>query len=121
MASVKDFARDTFHDADGWEIPKEKMLMFELADGGRVAVRGSGTEPKIKYYLFARREPPVGRKFTGEELAAIKPEVAALLEQTWTWLQEDAKGRCKPPGKLPGCGSVLLQRRGYPAVIRHRS
>ena len=93
VAGVKDFAKDTFHDADGSEIPKEKMLMFDLADGGRVAVRGSGTEPKIKYYLFARQEPAKGQKFSVEELAAIKPKVVALLDETWTWLQEDAKGR----------------------------
>ncbi len=93
VASVKDFAKDTFHDADGQEIPKEKMLMFELADGGRVAVRGSGTEPKIKYYLFARQQPEAGREFTREELAGIKPAVAQRLDETWTWLQEDAKGR----------------------------
>ena len=93
VAGVKDFSRETFCDADGSEIPKEKMLMFELADGGRVAVRGSGTEPKIKYYLFARQEPPKGQKFGAAELAGIKPKVAALLEETWTWLQEDAKGR----------------------------
>ena len=93
VAGVKDFSRDTFHDADGQEIPKEKMLMFDLADGGRVAVRGSGTEPKIKYYLFARQEPAAGQQLTVEELAAIKPAVAALLDRTWTWLQEDAEGR----------------------------
>ena len=49
--------------------------MFELADGGKVAVRGSGTEPKIKYYLFAaasRRRASRSR----EELAEIKPAVA---------------------------------------------
>ncbi len=93
VAGIKDFSKDTFHDADGTEIPKEKMLMFDLADGGRVAVRGSGTEPKIKYYLFARQEPEKGRKFTGAELAEIKPKVSAGLEETWTWLQEDAKSR----------------------------
>ena len=93
VVGVKDFSKDTIHDADGTEIPKEKMLMFDLADGGRVAVRGSGTEPKIKYYLFARREPAAGQRFTAAELAEIKPGVAALLEATWTWLQEDARGR----------------------------
>ena len=93
VASVKDFSKDTFHDADGTEIPKEKMLMFELADGGRVAVRGSGTEPKIKYYMFARQEPEKGRQFIGAELAEIKPQVAKQLEETWAWLQEDAKAR----------------------------
>ena len=36
------------------------MLIFELADRTRIAVRGSGTEPKIKYYLFAQRRPDAG-------------------------------------------------------------
>ncbi len=93
VAATKDFSKDTFHDADGSEIPKEKMLMFELADGGRVAVRGSGTEPKIKYYLFARQSPEAGKEFTREELAAIKPAVAKKLHDTWAWLQQDAQGR----------------------------
>ena len=93
VSGVKDFSKDTFHDADGQEIPREKMLMFELADGGRVAVRGSGTEPKIKYYLFAQQQPAAGKEFTREELAGIKPAVAKKLDDTWAWLQEDAKGR----------------------------
>lgn len=93
VTATKDFSRDTFHDADGQPIPKEKMLMFELADGGRVAVRGSGTEPKIKYYLFARQQPEAGREFTREELGGIKPAVARRLDDTWAWLQEDARAR----------------------------
>ena len=93
VSGAKDFAKETFHDADGQEIPKEKMLIFELADGGRVAVRGSGTEPKIKYYLFARQQPGAGKEFTREELAGIKPAVVKQLDDTWAWLQEDARGR----------------------------
>ena len=93
VRGVKDFSRETFHDADGQEIPKEKMLMFELADGGRIAVRGSGTEPKIKYYLFARRQPEGAEPFTPQELAEIKPAVARALDETWAWLQTDAQGR----------------------------
>ncbi len=93
VSGVKNFETETFHDADGLEIPKEKMLMFELADGGRVAVRGSGTEPKIKYYLFANRQPDAGKPFTAAELAEIKPAVAKQLDDTWEWLQQDAQGR----------------------------
>jgi phosphoglucomutase len=93
VAGVKDFSRETFYDADGSEIPKEKMLMFELADGGKVAVRGSGTEPKIKYYLFANRQPEAGKPFTETELAEIKPAVTRTLDETWDWLQKDAAGR----------------------------
>ncbi|HEY2614066.1 MAG TPA: phospho-sugar mutase, partial [Chthoniobacterales bacterium] len=58
---VKNFETETFRDVEGDEIPKEKMLIFELADQTRVAIRGSGTEPKIKYYLFAQREPTTGQ------------------------------------------------------------
>ena len=93
VAGVKNFAKDTFHDADGLEIPKEKMLMFEMTDGGRVAVRGSGTEPKIKYYMFANRQPEAGKPFTASELSEIKLAVAKVLDETWAWLQQDAQGR----------------------------
>ena len=46
-----DFEKDTIRDVEGDMIPKEKMSIFELADKTRIAVRGSGTEPKIKYYF----------------------------------------------------------------------
>ena len=93
VSATKDFSKETFHDADGQEIPKEKMLMFHLADGGRVAVRGSGTEPKIKYYLFAQQQPAAGKEFTHAELAGIKPAIIKQLDDTWAWLQQNANGR----------------------------
>ena len=55
---MKNFETETSSDVEGDEIPKEKMLIFELEDKTRIAVRGSGTEPKIKYYLFAQRRRP---------------------------------------------------------------
>jgi phosphoglucomutase len=89
---VKNFETETFRDVEGDEIPKEKMLIFELADQTRVAIRGSGTEPKIKYYLFAQREPTTGQ-FTKAELAEIKTGTSLHLEQLWQWLQKDAAAR----------------------------
>ena len=89
ITSIRNFETDTIRDVEGDEIPKEKMLIFELADQTRVAVRGSGTEPKIKYYLFAQRRPE-GAHFARAE--AIKPQV----EQTGgalAWLQADARER----------------------------
>jgi phosphoglucomutase len=92
VAHVKNFEAETYRDVEGDEIPKEKMLIFELKDRTRIAVRGSGTEPKIKYYLFAQRRP--GRsKFSAEELAPIKQEVNSHLERLWKWIREDAATR----------------------------
>jgi phosphoglucomutase len=92
VTRVKNFETETFRDVEGDEIPKEKMLIFELEDQTRIAVRGSGTEPKIKYYLFAQRCPD-GSKFTAQELAAIKAKVGARLKEFWQWLREDATAR----------------------------
>jgi phosphoglucomutase len=89
---VKNFETETFHDVEGDAIPKEKMLIFELEDRTRIAVRGSGTEPKIKYYLFGQRRP-TDYKFTAAELAIIKEKVGARLRELWEWLREDATGR----------------------------
>jgi phosphoglucomutase len=93
VVAVKNFEKETFRDVEGDVIPKEKMLIFELADRTRIAVRGSGTEPKIKYYLFAERRPAAGQQLSAAELATIKSEVAQHLERLWSWLQEDASAR----------------------------
>ncbi len=92
VASVKNFEQETFRDVEGDVIPKEKMLLFELEDRTRIAIRGSGTEPKIKYYLFAQKRPTSGR-LSKEELAQSKTVVAKHLERLWSWLQEDAAAR----------------------------
>ena len=92
VTSVKNFETETIRDIEGDEIPKEKMSIFELEDRTRIAVRGSGTEPKIKYYLFAQRRPENG-KFDSAEVNQIKVEVEEKLEQLWDWLQKDAQSR----------------------------
>ena len=89
----RNFATEDIYDVEGDLIPKEAMLIMELADGRRVAVRPSGTEPKIKFYLFARREPEAGTRFSREELAAIKADVRASLDRLWTELQADVERR----------------------------
>src|SRR5437762_3736112 len=92
VTSVRNFETETIRDIEGDEIPKEKMSIFELEDKTRIAVRGSGTEPKIKYYLFAQRRPK-GRKFDSLQLERIKSEVEEKLERLWDWLQKDAQSR----------------------------
>jgi phosphoglucomutase len=92
VTSVRNFETETIHDVEGDEIPKEKMSIFELEDRTRIAVRGSGTEPKIKYYLFVQRRPEKG-KFDSSELERIKTEVEEKLDRLWDWLRNDAQSR----------------------------
>jgi phosphoglucomutase len=89
LVHVKNFEMDSYRDIEGDEIPKEKMLIFEFGDHTKIAVRASGTEPKIKYYLFAQRRPERA-KFTVAELATIKRDVSEHLKRVWDWLREDA-------------------------------
>lgn len=86
VTGLDDFGVQEFHDADGKKIPKEILLIFHLADGSRVAVRGSGTEPKIKFYFFTRADAK-------GDLAAIKAERRAFLDAWWDEVQADVKKR----------------------------
>jgi phosphoglucomutase len=92
VTSIRNFEIDKIEDAEGDQIPEEKMLTFELQDGTRIAVRPSGTEPKIKYYLFAHRRPEKG-KFDSVKLNQIKTDVTEKLDRLWDWLQKDAQSR----------------------------
>src|SRR5207253_7029762 len=92
VAKITDFEKETLRDVEGDEIPKEKMSVFELEDHTRIAVRASGTEPKIKYYLFAERRPTNG-KFDPNQLDHARIEVGRWLEKLWDWLQADAQER----------------------------
>jgi phosphoglucomutase len=85
---VQDFSGGGIRDAEGDLLPKEKMTIFELADARRIAVRPSGTEPKIKFYLFGKK-PEV----TLDSLSQVKADLAAALDSLWEWLQDDAKNR----------------------------
>jgi phosphoglucomutase len=93
VAALRNYAVQDIHDIEGDLLPKEKMLVIELVDGRRVAIRPSGTEPKIKFYMFARRDPAPGVPFTVAELAGIKSAVGASLEALWIWIQADVAAR----------------------------
>ena len=90
VVGVQDYEKGSHRDADGKEIPKERMLMFDLGEGFRVAVRASGTEPKMKIYFFGKRK--VGAK---EDLAKAKKELAGELEKLWEWTRQDAVRRAQ--------------------------
>ncbi|MGB0292907.1 MAG: phospho-sugar mutase [Luteolibacter sp.] len=86
VLKVQNFAKDDMYDQEGDLLPKEKMLFVDLEDGRRFAVRPSGTEPKIKFYLF-------GKSPAGDDLVVTKQAVLAGLESMWAWLEKDAAGR----------------------------
>ena len=86
VAGVRDFSTGAMIDAEGDPVPAEKLLFFDLEDGRSFAVRPSGTEPKIKYYLFAHSE-------AGADLSAAKPAVQAGLDSLWSALEQDARAR----------------------------
>jgi phosphoglucomutase len=90
VVGVIDFEKGCHRDVEGQEIPKERMLMFDLGEGFRVAVRASGTEPKMKCYFFGKRK--VGAT---EDLGRAKQELAGELNELWSWTQADAKKRAK--------------------------
>src|SRR6266853_1848042 len=92
VVNIKNFESDMIEDIEGDLVPKEKMSIFELDDGMRIAVRPSGTEPKIKYYLFAQRRPE-NAKFEAVQLGRIKAQVGEKLDRLWDWLQKDAESR----------------------------
>jgi phosphoglucomutase len=92
VVNMKNFEADMIEDVEGDLIPKEKLSIFELEDGTRIAIRPSGTEPKIKYYLFAQRRPENG-KFDSAQLSRIKAQVSEELNQLWDCLQKDAESR----------------------------
>lgn len=87
IMNVRDFSAGGLRDVEGDELPCEAMTLFE-AHGLRVAVRPSGTEPKIKFYLFAI-EPP------SSDLIEAKNRAKSRLEAAWRWLEQDAAVRLR--------------------------
>ena len=90
VVGVQDYEKGLHRDVDGKEIPKERMLMFDLGEGYRVAVRASGTEPKMKCYFFGKQ-----RVVVKEDLEKAKKDLAAELDRLWEWTKKDAVARSK--------------------------
>ncbi|MDR2377765.1 MAG: phospho-sugar mutase [Puniceicoccales bacterium] len=88
VTRLRDFATGALCDEEGEPIPPENFLFLSLAQGYRFAVRGSGTEPKLKFYLFGQKE------LTGEvTLAKAQAEVEKRLALLKSELQSDALRR----------------------------
>lgn len=84
---VKDFQEQTAWDlvknekAPMTEIPKSNVLIYYTEDGTKVAIRPSGTEPKIKFYFSVKgqinsiEEYPTQVKTLEEKMEEIKKDL----------------------------------------------
>ncbi|MEY4133108.1 MAG: Phosphoglucomutase, partial [Verrucomicrobiota bacterium] len=90
VVRVTDYERDKVLDAEGDRVPPEEFILAELADGRRIAVRASGTEPKVKFYSFTKAEVTDADDLPGARERARKSALALRA-----WLEADAKRRAK--------------------------
>jgi phosphoglucomutase len=88
VVDFKDFGRQTLFDADGKEIPKQDFYVLELENGYSYAVRGSGTEPKIKFYVFANEDV-----VQPGDLEPAKQRAAATIADLKAAIEADASAR----------------------------
>lgn len=88
VTNITDFGKQELYDSDGKEIPKQDFYIFELDNGYSYAVRGSGTEPKIKFYLFAHEDVS-----EPSELIAVKRNAATTLKRLIRAIEGDAHRR----------------------------
>ena len=90
VTRFQDFGREKFQDADGETIPSQDLYLVTLANGYSFAARGSGTEPKMKFYLFAQE--PVK---SAADLASAKAKAKSTLEGLKTLIDADARKRAE--------------------------
>jgi phosphoglucomutase len=90
VATFQDFGREQVVDADGEVIPAQDLYLVTLSNGYSFAARGSGTEPKMKFYLFAREQVSGAAEFP-----AVKTKARAMLEQLSKLIEADAQARAE--------------------------
>ncbi len=90
VTQFQDFGREKIFDADGELIPSQDLYIVTLSTGYSFAARGSGTEPKMKFYLFANEKVA-----SAAELPAVKARVRATLDGLNQLIEADAKARAE--------------------------
>jgi phosphoglucomutase len=90
VTGFQDFGRERILDADGDVIPKQDLYVATLSNGYRFAARGSGTEPKMKFYLFAS-----DKAADAAALAGVKKSVRAELDSLKALIEADALARAE--------------------------
>ncbi|TWT69228.1 phospho-sugar mutase [Crateriforma conspicua] len=93
VAAVRDYqANTTTSIADGSTSPlagpNGNLIIMDLADEGNyVAVRPSGTEPKVKFYMFTRLSPELSQdlgqagKTLDERVASLEADIRAFAQK----------------------------------------
>ncbi|KXT75135.1 Phosphoglucomutase [Streptococcus sp. DD10] len=81
ISVTEDFKALTFTAADGTvtplTTPPSDVLKYSLADGSWIAVRPSGTEPKIKFYIAVVGD---SNEDSQAKIAAIEAEINAFVK-----------------------------------------
>lgn len=90
VTKFQDFGREQVFDADGEKIPSQDLYFVTLANGYSFAARGSGTEPKMKFYLFAH-----AKVASAAELKTVKAQVQTDLDRVRALIEADAKKRAE--------------------------
>lgn len=90
VSGFTDFGKDEIIDADGAKIPPQDFYFLELSNGYSFAVRGSGTEPKIKFYVFGRSDLT-----DPEEIDAVKAKAAEVMQSMLKAIDADARERAE--------------------------
>jgi phosphoglucomutase len=93
VAELRNFANQDYTDEEGDPVPRESMILVDLQDGRRFGVRPSGTEPKIKYYLYGHSEPGEASADEPGSLDAVRERVGESLDSLWKALQRDIDQR----------------------------
>jgi phosphoglucomutase/phosphomannomutase len=93
VTGVRDYLRGTQTALRGrarpLEGPRTDLVIFDLADEGHyVAVRPSGTEPKVKFYLFGFVAPELladldqARRRVSERLAQQEADLRGIVARS---------------------------------------
>ena len=90
VTKFQDFGREKFHDTDQELIPAQDLYLVTLANGYSFAARGSGTEPKMKFYLFAQESAK-----SAADLPAAKAKAKATLDALKSLIEADARQRAE--------------------------
>ncbi len=88
VTKFQDFGREKFYDADGEQIPAQDLYLVTLSNRYSFAARGSGTEPKMKFYLFAQEKVK-----SEADLSVAKAKAQATLDSLKTLIEADARRR----------------------------